>query len=69
MNYVTLPICDQKDCLFRDIVYCTHDAHLITPNSKECKFLMKGQTDANESRNEVQCEGASFCKGIGCCFE
>lgn len=42
-NYINnQPLCNKHNCLFNNFIYCEHDLHLITPNSKNCIHLKKG---------------------------
>lgn len=31
-------LCNCAKCFFRDVIYCTHDEHEITPNTKHCQY-------------------------------
>ena len=58
-----LIICNVQNCLYRDTIYCTHDLHMTTPNTKKCQHYF-----AIIDKKSF-CEASEYCKGIGCTFE
>lgn len=36
--FENLIICNRTKCIFRDTIYCTHDEHMVTPNTKQCCY-------------------------------
>lgn len=38
VGYDDFIMCYCEKCIFRDLIYCTHDEHQITPNSLFCKY-------------------------------
>lgn len=39
------PMCNRHECLFHEFAFCTHDVHNITPNSYNCKHLIKAERE------------------------
>lgn len=56
-------MCYMTGCLYRDTIYCTHDEHMIIPNTKKCPFFVQIIDKKNS------CEASEYCKGVGCAFE
>lgn len=46
-------ICNQTLCLFREMLYCMHDEHMICPNNNKCAFFTKAELlGKNKRQNE-----------------